>query len=88
MGSVIAPDQALEFILVDQDAIGRAVEIFELTIAHRPEEHDQPQATHGQRNWDQKDQSAQRAAAASRSELPTTTTELSDIAAAAISGVT
>ena len=55
---------------------------------HGPEERGETEHSKAQRNRDQEGEAAHCAALASLSELPTTTSELSDIATAAIKGVT
>ena len=75
-------------IVIDQDALSSAVEVFELALAHRPEERREAEQAHAQRDRDEEGETAHLVALARRSEFPTTTSELSDIATAAISGVT
>lgn len=75
-------------LIIEQDALGRAVEVFELIAPHRPEEGDKAEPAEAERNRDQDRERRHRAARASRSELPTTTSELIDMASAATSGVT
>ena len=77
-------------LVIDKNTVCRTVEIFELTVAHGPEEQDQPGTAQKQRDRDEEDQHVQGAflMRASRREFPTTTNELSDMAMAAIRGVT
>ncbi len=75
-------------LIVDQDAVGRTIEIFELPVAHSPEKHRQTEYTEAKSNGDKEEKPGHRVDLASRSELATTTSELSDIAIAAIRGVT
>src|SRR5690606_35590785 len=74
-------------LVVEQDAIGRAFRIVELAMAQRPEKRGEPREAEAERNRYQEQQAVHLTALASRSELATTTSELADIAAAAISGV-
>lgn len=75
------------FVVVDQDAVGRPFRILELPIAQCPEKGSEAGKAQSQRNRDQEQQSIHRTVLAKRSELAITTSELADIAAAAISGV-
>src|SRR3546814_11315320 len=79
-------------LLVDEDAVGSAVQVLELAALHRPEERAEPGEAHQQRQRDQEAQNAHAApsrpaARARRSELPTTRSEMADLAIAANSGV-
>src|SRR5690606_19579475 len=74
-------------LVVEQDSVGRAFGILELAVAQRPEERREAGEAQSERNGDQEQQAVHLTAFASRSELATTTSELADIAAAAISGV-
>ncbi len=78
------------FLVIDKDAVCRTVEILELAVAHGPEKQDKPGATQKQRDRNKEDQDVHVACLtrASLSELPTTTSELRDMATAATSGVT
>ena len=67
---------------------GGPVEILELAALQRPEEGPQPDQAQAQRDRDQHRQPVHFAALARRSELPITSSELVDMATAAISGVT
>ena len=58
------------------------------TEPKKPEEPTEPKQPEAQRNGDEEGQPGHCAALPRRSELPTTTSELSDMATAAISGVT
>lgn len=78
---------AAHSVLVYQDAVGGAFGIVELAVAQRPEERHEAEETEAQRNRDQEQQAVHRTARAKRSEFATTTSELADMAAAAISGV-
>ena len=78
----------LIILVVDKDPLGRPVEIVELTLAHRPEKRRKPQRSKAQGDGYQKCQTGHCLAFPKRSEFPTTTMELSDMAIAAINGVT
>ena len=74
-------------VLVDQDAVGGAFGVVELAMAQGPEERDEPGEAEAERDRYQEEQAVHLTALASRRELATTISELADIAAAAISGV-
>lgn len=75
-------------VLVDEDARRRSVGIIELPVTQRPEERGQAGKAKQKRDWQEEQQPGHRAALARRSEFAITMTELIDMAAAAISGVT
>src|SRR5690606_4849835 len=79
--------QVVFVLVIDQDAIGGAFGIVELAIAQRPEKGRQPRQSQPQGNGYQEQQAVHLTARARRSELAMTTSELADIAAAAINGV-
>src|SRR5690606_3510671 len=74
-------------LVVEQDPIGRAFRIVELAMAQRPEERGKPGEAEAERNRYQEQQAAHLTALASRNDWATTTSDLADVAAAAISGV-
>src|SRR5690554_3366749 len=74
-------------LVVDQDAVRRPFRILELAVAQRPEKGRETCQAQSHGNRDQEQQSVHLTARARRSELAMTTSELPDIAAAAISGV-
>ena len=76
------------FFILDQDTVSRAVKVLELVIAHGPEEGRETNRAHSQGDRYQEGQQTHSAALASRRELPTTMSELIDIATAARRGVT
>lgn len=77
-------------VIVVQDALGRAVEILELSRAQGPEEGRETDEAQQQRRRDEQQQAAHEAlrSSARRSALQTTTSDELDMATAAISGVT
>ncbi len=81
-------------VLVEEDALGRPVEVLVLARAQRPEERREPEAAERERDRDEDDQRAHpptRSPAprrARRSALRVTTIDEADIAIAAMSGVT
>ncbi len=83
-----APSSRPFILVIDQDPPSSSVEIFELAVSHRPEEECKTQRPHAKRDRDQESQDAHCVNRARRNELATTTTELSDMAMAAIMGVT
>ena len=76
------------FLVVEQHALGGAFQVIELTAPRRPEKACQAEQSQPQSDRDEEDEAVQRAPRARRRELPTTMRELSDIATAAINGVT
>jgi hypothetical protein len=73
--------------MVDQDAVRRTFEIFELAAFERPEEGCKPAEPHEQRDRKEDGDAGHRAALASRSEFAMTMIELVDIATATSNGV-
>lgn len=79
----------LDFVIVEQDPIGRPVQILELPGPQGPQESDQPKRTENQGDWNQHQQIAhQILPRESLSALVMTTTEEVDMEIAAIKGVT
>src|SRR5688572_3275607 len=75
-------------IVVEQDAVGCAIEILELARAQGPQESGKPERAQGQRRGNEIEQDGHRSVLRpSRSALAITSTEELDIATAAISGV-
>lgn len=75
-------------VLVDEDARRSPIRIVELAVTQCPEERSEAGQAKQQRDGDKNQQPGHRAALARRNELAITITELIDMAAAAISGVT
>ena len=79
-------------IVIDEDSVGRSLEVLELSAPECPEEGGKPEQAHSQGNRKKNGDARQRAcpirvARTSRSELAMTTSELVDMATAASSGV-
>lgn len=74
-------------LVVEEDAVGRAFRVVELAMAQGPEEGGKAREAETERNGYQEQQAVHLTALARRSELATTISELADIAAAAMSGV-
>ena len=80
-------------LIVDQDTMRRAIHVVILARAHGPEKRSQPSEAHDERDGDKEGEAGHCLPCscgprASRSEFATTISELSDIATAAIKGVT
>lgn len=84
----VGSDYRFFFLVVDQDTVRRAFEVVELPVAHGPEEHREAPKTQRERNGNEETETSHPVTLAKRSEFATTTSELSDIASAAINGVT
>ena len=79
--------RSLLSFFIDQDALGRAVEVIVLTAVHRPQEPGQAEQSHDQRGRYEDRKTGHSAAFRKRREFPTTSNDDSDIASAATSGV-
>lgn len=84
----LRPPGSRLFILIDQDADSRTVEILILSGRERPEEGRKSGEAEQQGDRNKKAEPAHRAQRRSRSALPSTSSEEADMAAAAIIGVT
>ena len=74
-------------VFIDQDALGRAVEVIVLTAVHRPQKCGQTEQAHDQRGRYEDRQAGHSAALRKRREFPTTSNDDNDIASAATKGV-
>ena len=75
-------------LIIEQHALRRAFEVVELPSPHGPEKARESKQAEAKGDGDEKHEPVQRAPRARRRELPTTISELKDIASAAMSGVT
>lgn len=75
-------------VVINQNPVRGTVHVIILSASHRPKKRQQAEPAHAQRNWYQDQKAGQFAVLNKRRELPTTRSELPDMAMAATSGVT